>query len=128
VLFGLPPNFKKDPQRLAHLLAACPKNRRVAVELRHESWFDEEIYALLRRHKAALCIAEADDLVTPLVATASWGYLRLRREKYGPRRLSRWAEQIRAQAWSDATVYFKHEDTGTAPRFARKLTGLLERL
>ena len=60
--------------------STVPAKSRPAFEFRHQSWFDDEVFALLRKHKAALCIAEEEELATPLEATASWGYLRLRRQ------------------------------------------------
>ena len=91
LLFQLPPNLKKDVPRLRDFLALLPPQRRVAFEFRHESWFDEEVFGLLRDHRAALCIAEAEnDLEVPFVATGDWGYLRLRRTDYGDAELKRW--------------------------------------
>lgn len=122
VLFGLPPNFKKDAERLKAFLGLLPAQRRVAVEFRHASWFDDEVFALLRSHKVALCAAEeTDDLVVPVVATADWGYLRLRRPEYDDAALAAWAETMAAQEWKDCYVFFKHEDTGTGPAFASRL-------
>jgi len=129
LLFQLPPNFKKDAQRLREFLALLPRRRRVAFEFRHPSWFDEEIYNLLRRHRAALCIAdEKDELKVPFVATADWGYLRLRRDEYSAANLKTWAKRVREQNWTDVFVFFKHEDTGTGPRFAKKFLEFTSRL
>jgi uncharacterized protein YecE (DUF72 family) len=125
ILFQLPPNFKKDVERLRGLLELLPEGCRAAVEFRHPSWFDDEVYESLRKHKAALCVAEADDLATPLVPTAGWGYLRLRKEEYDDTALSEWAKQLAAQPWKECFTFFKHEDTGTGPRFAAKLLELL---
>ncbi len=125
ILFQLPPNFKKDVERLGGLLALLPKGCKAAVEFRHPSWFDDEVYGLLRKRKAALCVAEADDLETPCVATAGWGYLRLRKTKYTDKALSAWAKQMTAQPWSECFTFFKHEDTGTGPRYAARLIELL---
>lgn len=125
LLFQLPPNLKKDAERLRTFLALLPQSRRAAFEFRHASWFDDEIYALLRAHRAALCIADAEgDLEVPLVATADWGYLRLRRPDYGDAALRSWARQVRQQDWQDAFVFFKHEDAGKAPQLARRLLEL----
>ena len=118
ILFQLPPNFKKDADRLRGLLEVLPKGCRAAVEFRHPSWFDDEVYALLRKHKAALCVAEADDLATPCVATADWGYLRLRKAEYDDAALTAWAERMTEQKWKECFTFFKHEDTGTGPRYA----------
>ncbi|MBO0699597.1 MAG: DUF72 domain-containing protein, partial [Zavarzinella sp.] len=103
-------------------LALVPRRFRVALEFRHPSWFDEEVFGLLRKHRAALCIADAgDDLAVPFVATADWGYLRLRRDDYGDRALKSWAKRIRGEGWRDSFVFFKHEDEGNAPRLAARL-------
>lgn len=126
VLFGLPPNFKKDADRLRAFLALLPARRRVAFEFRHASWLDDEVFALLRARKVALCIAdETDDLVVPVEATTDWGYVRLRRAKYDRRALAAWADRMAAQKWKDCYVFFKHEDTGTGPAFATKLLEVL---
>ena len=80
LLFQLPPTLKKDVPRLRAFLRLLPSQRRVAFEFRHPSWFDDEAFGLLREHHIALCIADADDdLEVPVVATAAWGCLRLRR-------------------------------------------------
>ena len=120
VLFGLPPNMKKDVDRLEALLALVPAQARVAFEFRNESWLDHEVYELLRRHHAALCVAQTAEEETPLISTTSWGYLRLRKEQYAPGELADWRQRIAAQPWTDAYVYFKHEDEGTGPRLARE--------
>src|SRR5207253_550843 len=60
LLFQLPPYLQKDLPRLRDFLALLPRERRAALEFRHESWFDEEVFGLLREHQAALCIAEAE--------------------------------------------------------------------
>ena len=59
----------------------------------------DDVYDVLRARDAALCIAESEDLATPLEATAPWGYLRLRRQDYGDATLAAWAERVRAQSW-----------------------------
>jgi len=125
LLFQLPPNFKKDTDRLAETLFLLPPDLRCAFEFRHESWLADDVYDLLRRRNAALCIADSEAASTPLVATADFGYLRLRDEGYTDADLGRWAETIRRESWGEAFVYFKHEEAGTGPAFARRLTELL---
>jgi uncharacterized protein YecE (DUF72 family) len=125
VLFGLPPNMKKDAGRLAALLAACPKDRRVALEFRNETWFDDEVYGLLEGHgNAALCVADAEDLSTPWRITAPWAYLRLRRCDYDDAALQGWAAKVKGAGVGDAVVYFKHEDEGLAPKLAARFEEL----
>jgi uncharacterized protein YecE (DUF72 family) len=125
LLFQLPPYLKKDVPRLRDFLALLPPKRRAAFEFRHQSWFDEEVFGLLHDHGAALCIAEAEnDLEIPFVATADWGYLRLRRPDYGDAELKTWARRVREQDWRDAFLFFKHEDEGKAPRMANRFLEL----
>lgn len=123
ILFQLPPNFCRDVAVLADFLSTLPTDVQAAFEFRHESWFDDKVFALLQRHNAALCVAESDDFATPLVSTANFGYLRLRRTEYSTRDISTWAKRIAAQGkeWKETFIYFKHEDTGTGPIFAKKL-------
>lgn len=125
VLFQLPPNLKKDLPRLADFLAALPPATRAAFEFRHASWFEDDVFETLRARGAALCIAEDEELATPPVATAGWGYLRLRRPDYGEEELAAWADRVRSQAWDEAYVFFKHEDAGAGPRLATRLLARL---
>jgi len=125
VLFQLPPNFKKDAERLGEFLDSLPKGSCAAFEFRHETWFDDEIFELLKKHKVALCIAEADnELEVPFVTTADWGYLRLRKEDYPDTELKAWVKKVQKQDWSDAFVYFRHEDTAKGPKFAKRFLEL----
>ena len=120
LLFQLPPNLKKDAERLEGFLGLLPPAMPVAFEFRHGTWHDEEVFALLRGHGAALCCAdtEEDEGDAPLVSTAGWGYLRLRRPTYEPADLTRWAERVAGQPWERAFVFFKHEDEGAGPKMA----------
>jgi uncharacterized protein YecE (DUF72 family) len=125
LFFQLPPYFKKDAPRLREFLALLPSQFPAAFEFRHPSWFDDEVFGLLRDHQAALCVAEAEDgPKVPLVATAGWGYLRLRGADYGDAELKAWVRKIRGQNWRDVYVFFKHEDTGTGPRLAKRFLEL----
>jgi uncharacterized protein YecE (DUF72 family) len=121
LLLQLPPNLKCDVDRLRAALAVVPAGIRTAFEFRHESWLVDPVYEALREHQAALCIADFGDKTTPIVATARHGYFRLRDEGYEAGDLDRWAERIAAHAdeWDDVFVYFKHEDEGKGPEFAR---------
>ncbi len=126
LLFQLPPNFKQDVPRLQDFLAAMPERRRVAVEFRHASWFDDATFAALRAQGAALCVADTgEEPIAPLVATADWGYLRLRREDFSDADLGEWARRIHAQPWGEAFVFMKHEEEGRGPKLAARLTEIL---
>jgi uncharacterized protein YecE (DUF72 family) len=131
LLFQLPPNFKADAERLSAFLATpalqAAEPNPIAFEFRHESWFTEEIYAILRQHNAALCIAESDDLATPEVHTAaSHTCFRLRRNGgYTDAELDTFAKRFAALIpQRDVYVYFKHEDEPTG---ARNATAFLAR-
>src|SRR5262249_34443319 len=93
LLFQLPPFFKKDvaplppgssrgggrgPGTFCAGQGAIP----AALEFRHDPWHDPEVYEVLKAHGAALCLADTEEAEPPLVATARWGYLRLRRPDY----------------------------------------------
>ncbi len=121
VLFQLPPFLRKGPERLSAFLEAWPKSLPCAIEFRHESWFDEEIFALLAKHRAALCISDDGKLALPdTIRTTDWLYLRLRRESYTPQRLAGWVTRTRASDATSAFAFFKHEDAGAGPRLAEK--------
>jgi uncharacterized protein YecE (DUF72 family) len=124
LLFQLPPFQRKDTPRLRAFLEAAPKGPRYAFEFRHASWFDDETWSLLRTHGASLCVAEGEALAAPLVATADWGYVRLRRDEYPDALLADWAARIRAQPWTEVFVFVKH-DEGDAPGVARRLAAAL---
>jgi uncharacterized protein YecE (DUF72 family) len=125
LLFQLPPFLQKDTPRLRDFLQLFPSPCPVAFEFRHQSWFDEEIFTLLRERAAVLCIAEAEnDLEIPFVSTADWGYLRLRRPDYGDAELKAWVERVREQKWREAFVFFKHEDEGKGPLMAKRFLEL----
>jgi uncharacterized protein YecE (DUF72 family) len=121
LLFQLPPYLRRDLALLDGFLAMLPVATRAAFEFRHASWFDAAVYERLRAAGLALCIADSEKLSTPLEVTATYGYFRLRDEGYAPRDLAHWAAQIRAHTMGceDVFVYFKHEEAGKGPEFAR---------
>jgi uncharacterized protein YecE (DUF72 family) len=110
LLFQLPPTFQRDVERLDGFLSGVPVGVRAAFEFRHPSWFDASTYEVLRARRAALCIADVDDQEPmEIVATADFGYLRLRRENYTEAEIAAWAERLRTQPFDEAYVFFKHE-------------------
>lgn len=122
VLVQLPPFLRVDAARLRAFLAVMAEAApllKPAFEFRHASWFCEEVYGVLANAKAALCIADDEKLTTPMVATTNWGYLRLRQEGYDEQSLASWRDQVQKQSWSQAYVFFKHEDAGVGPRLAK---------
>jgi uncharacterized protein YecE (DUF72 family) len=112
VLFQLPPFLKCDISLLKDFLATLPRSLRAAFEFRHESWFSEEVYGVLRAANAALCNAESEKLQTPDVQTADFAYLRLRKEEYSAKEHKALEQRIARLAGNgDVYIYFKHEDT-----------------
>jgi uncharacterized protein YecE (DUF72 family) len=126
ILFQLPPNFKKDVELLGDLVTQFPADLRCAWEFRHASWFGSDVYEVLRTGNAALCVADTAEGTTPLESTADFGYVRLRDEGYAKRALEDWVEKVRGlgAAWTDAYVFFKHEEKGEGPKLAAKFAAL----
>jgi uncharacterized protein YecE (DUF72 family) len=127
ILFQLPPNMKADIDRLAGFLREAQQiGYRVSFEFRHESWFAEPIYSLLREYSAALCVAESDELSTPDEITAPFTCYRLRKTDYSATDLAAIREKLKDRsAHGDVFAYFKHEDEPTgALRAASVLEGL----
>lgn len=119
ILFQLPPYLKRDDALLRDFLSELPGGRRAAFEFRNPSWYDEATYEILRAGDAALVVSDMDGKdEPPFVATASHGYLRLRRSTYDDKALKRWAGRVAEQSWRQAHVFFKHEEEGAAPRMA----------
>src|ERR1044072_1826439 len=111
VLFQLPPNSKKDAERLREFVECLPTNSRTAFEFRHASSLDEETCDLLRSKNCALVGSDTDEKpLASIIATADWGYLRLRRTSYADDDLKMWMQRVQEQKWKDAFVFFNHED------------------
>jgi uncharacterized protein YecE (DUF72 family) len=120
VLFQLPPFLKKDVPRLSDFLALLPAGHMGAFEFRHDSWFDDDVYEVLRTAGASLGLPEREDAsAPPLVETAPWGYLRLRLEHYTDEDLAQWRQRLAATRWQEVYAYFMHEPT--APAYAATL-------
>jgi uncharacterized protein YecE (DUF72 family) len=136
VLVQLPPNLKVDVARLARTVACFPPDARVAFEPRHETWFHDEVYALLRDAGWALCLTDRRGTIGPLVATAEWCYLRLHegtatpRPCYGRHALASWWTRLVDLYGPDPTgyVYFNNDPGGCAVRNARTFTRRMSRV
>jgi uncharacterized protein YecE (DUF72 family) len=123
LFFQLPPYMKKDLAVLDEFLEILPRGAQSAFEFRHRSWLSDDVYRRLESKKAALCVADSEKLSTPVEITADYAYFRLRDEGYTPRDIAKWAHTIRDSTRScrEVFVYFKHEESGTGPEFARIL-------
>jgi uncharacterized protein YecE (DUF72 family) len=123
VLFQLPPFMRCDLATLEAFLALLPTDLRVAFEFRHASWLTDEVYRVLEKHKAALCLAESEKLEIPEVITGNFVYFRLRKLEYSVedrQALAAKAAAMVAQG-KDVFVYFKHEDTPDGALYAEEL-------
>lgn len=123
VLFQLPPNLKADAALLKDFLAILPRTLPAAFEFRHDSWFNDAIWDLLKSSNAALCVAETETLNTPEVATGPFVYYRFRKPNYTPEERSSMIDRIGQHMASgrDVFAYFKHEETPEGALFAVEL-------
>jgi uncharacterized protein YecE (DUF72 family) len=123
LLFQLPPNMKADLDVLKEFLAKLPRTLSSAFEFRHESWFTDEVFDLLKSHNRALCIAESEERVTPDVVTADFCYYRYRKPTYTPEERVGMVNRIREriQSGRDVFAYFKHEETPQGALYAVEL-------
>jgi uncharacterized protein YecE (DUF72 family) len=132
ILVQLPPRWHVNTARLATFLEAAPKQYRWAVEFRDPSWLCDEIYALLRTHRVALCVHDLIDR-HPRVRTANWFYLRFHGDEYAgsysPQALSSAARRIRGHLANGYDVYafFNNDVGGHAVRNAADLLRYVER-
>lgn len=125
ILFQMPPNFQKDLTRLQEFLGHIPDDKTAAFEFRHPSWFADDVFESLRARACALCLADTEEQpLSRMVATASWGYLRLRKEKYSKKELTGLVGQVGSQGWESAYVFFKDEGDGAGPKLAMQLLDL----
>jgi uncharacterized protein YecE (DUF72 family) len=123
LLFQLPPNLKKDLPLFDAFLDDLPRAACAAFEFRHASWLDDEVFERLADRNIALCVADSEKMATPVKITADFSYFRLRDEGYTPEDIAGWADTIRRETGrcKDVYVYFKHEEKGKGPEFARLL-------
>jgi uncharacterized protein YecE (DUF72 family) len=133
VLWQFPANFHRDEDRLADALAILPEGRH-AFEFRHESWFTDDVFQLLRAYDAALAYGDHPErLFVPLQLTASWTFLRFhyghrgRRGNYSETELREWADRVRElRSEVDVYAYFNNDWEGFAVANACRLKDLLK--
>jgi uncharacterized protein YecE (DUF72 family) len=128
LLIQLPPNFKRDDDRLARFLEQLPASAKWAIEFRHDSWSDAAVEALLKQYNVSWVAADTDDRPAECRDTADFWYVRLRRSAYGEPNLQRWSESFRkaVDAGKSCYVYCKHEDEGSPWIWADRLLQLRE--
>lgn len=126
ILLQLPPNFKRDDERLAAFLPSLPRSYRWAMEFRHDSWNNPAVEALLRRFHVAWAAGEMDDRQVEHRDTADFMYARLRRSRYSIKQLKIWGEYFTEarKKGRDCYVYCKHEDEGSPWVWADRLLNM----
>lgn len=133
ILFQLPPQMRRDDDRLAKFLSLLPKAHRFCVEFRDPAWYAPEVLRLLAEHGVALCVSDHHDAPAPPEATAGFVYVRLHGPgghyfgRYPEGELASWAKRI--AAWRsdgrDVFVYFDNDVEGAAPLDAAALRSRL---
>lgn len=123
VLMQLPPNLKCDLALLESFLATLPEDVRIAFEFRNTSWLNDDVYRILEKGGAALCLAESEKLVIPEVLTAPFVYARLRKPEYSADERAEIAARAKRflALGHDLYVYFKHEDDPAGALYAEEL-------
>jgi uncharacterized protein YecE (DUF72 family) len=125
VLFQFPGSFRKDRLALEDFLSLIPVGVSCAFEFRNKTWSDDEIIGLLRGAGCSLCTADTDKAPSAgIVATASWGYLRLHRTDYTDSDVSQWAREVLSQKWKKVFIFFKHEEEAKGPEMAMRFLEL----
>jgi len=120
VLFQLPPNMKADRAVLEEFLQTLPRGVPAAFEFRHDSWFSEEIFEVLKKCNRALCVAETEERVTPDIVTADFCYYRYRKPTYTSEERRAMIERLQEHRSQGRDVYafFKHEETPQGALYA----------
>jgi uncharacterized protein YecE (DUF72 family) len=135
ILFQLPPRWRVNTQRLAEFLESIPGGRRYVFEFRDESWYSSEVYELLRKHRASMCIHDLGGKQTPIEVTSDFTYIRFHGPgeakyagSYSSAAMKKWAERIKEwqQELSGVYVYFNNDIGGHAIENAKELKRLVE--
>jgi len=123
ILFQLPPNLKCSLELLESFLRELPRTPRYTFEFRHESWFADPVYEVLRKYNVALCVAESEDRSVPDETTADFSYYRFRQPEYSAEQRRELARKLSAKIaeGKDVFAYFKHEETPQGALHAEEL-------
>jgi uncharacterized protein YecE (DUF72 family) len=122
ILIQLPPNLKGDVGLLREFLSIWPRAVRSTFEFRHASWFNDEVYDVLRERNSALCLAENEELKTPDVLTADFAYFRFRRPDYSTEERLNIASRLHDLAADrEVFAFFKHEEDPKSAVWAKEV-------
>jgi len=133
LLYQLPPNMKRDDERLEAFLSILPPQYHHVFEFRHQSWIDDSVFQMLRRYNVGLCVFDMPGFTCPVVATADFAYVRFHGSAglywscYSDEELSQWAEKIAELGRSLKTVYiyFNNDAEAYAVRNAKTIAQFL---
>jgi len=134
ILYQLPPNMHRDDDLLESFLEKLPDSFKHTLEFRHNSWFNEAVFGLLRKHGIAFCVSDMPELEHPLTATAGFAYIRfhgpgqLYASRYTDGQMKDWAEKISelVGGLEDVYIYFNNDVSGYAIENAGTLREYLE--
>ena len=133
VLYQLPPSMKRNDELLQSFLSSLPPKCRHVIEFRHESWIDDAVFDILRRHNTGLCVFDMPGFSCPLIATSDFAYVRYHGSEglysscYSDEALSQWAQRIArmSQNVKASYIYFNNDAEAFAVKDAMKLRSLL---
>lgn len=133
ILFQLPPSFSNNFERLKSFIKKLPKKKRYTFEFRHNTWFTEEVFNLLKKYKIALCLTDLNGKLSAIEVTSDFVYIRLHGPKrayqgsYSDKQLKQWAKRIKE--WNKQNIkvfiYFDNDQKGYALQDAQRLKELL---
>jgi uncharacterized protein YecE (DUF72 family) len=129
LLYQLPPNMHRNDERLESFLGTLPRGMKHVFEFRHQSWLDDEVFEILRKHNVGLCVFDMPSLTCPLVATADFAYIRFHGSTglyfscYSDEELAGWAERLAGLTakLKEVYIYFNNDAETFAVRNAMTL-------
>jgi uncharacterized protein YecE (DUF72 family) len=134
LLYQLPPGLHRNDEILVKFLSILPRGRKHVIEFRHESWFDEDVFEILRRYHTGFCVFDMPKLTSPLIATADFAYIRfhgsgsLYSSCYSDEEMNDWAKKITrlTEDLEAVYIYFNNDVSGYAIKNAATIQKYLE--
>jgi uncharacterized protein YecE (DUF72 family) len=132
VLWQLPGSIQRDDELLEEFCSKLPDDHRHVIEFRDESWFFENVHAILENHDVACCIVDCPDLPSKMEVTTDFAYVRFHgrdnwyNHDYSDQELGGWASRIKQLDTEDVYCFFNNDQGGYAPRNCLKLKKMLQ--